>query len=160
MFCKFLFNLIWSKFSDHLCMIDFHEIFTLFWRQTKPKIFEILYSFLQMCNGLEQPRKQQRSDLNGPADNNNPPEVGAWGCQLCFLQPGFQQGKQPSHCQPSPSHTHKPRLPFFSWTDNKYHICLLWKGFELYPGIFAASFILCNCLWHVLKPKIFWWHAE
>lgn len=39
--------------------------------------------FLQMCNGLEQPRKQQRSDLNGPADNNNPPEVGTWGCQLC-----------------------------------------------------------------------------
>lgn len=38
-----------------------------------------------MCNGLEQPRKQQRSDLNGPADNNNPPEVGAWGCQLCCL---------------------------------------------------------------------------
>ncbi|XP_050834543.1 amyloid-beta A4 precursor protein-binding family A member 2 isoform X2 [Serinus canaria] len=29
----------------------------------------------QMCNGLEQPRKQQRSDLNGPADNNNPPET-------------------------------------------------------------------------------------
>ncbi|XP_053810605.1 amyloid-beta A4 precursor protein-binding family A member 2 isoform X3 [Vidua chalybeata] len=29
----------------------------------------------QMCNGLEQPRKQQRSDLNGPVDNNNPPET-------------------------------------------------------------------------------------
>nr|XP_038041101.1 amyloid-beta A4 precursor protein-binding family A member 2 isoform X3 [Anas platyrhynchos] len=29
----------------------------------------------QMCNGLEQPRKQQRSDLNGPADNNNTPET-------------------------------------------------------------------------------------
>uniref|UniRef100_A0A8V1A7J4 Amyloid beta protein binding family A member 2 n=1 Tax=Gallus gallus TaxID=9031 RepID=A0A8V1A7J4_CHICK len=28
----------------------------------------------QMCNGLEQPRKQQRSDLNGPVDNNNTPE--------------------------------------------------------------------------------------
>ncbi|XP_062439373.1 amyloid-beta A4 precursor protein-binding family A member 2 isoform X3 [Rhea pennata] len=28
----------------------------------------------QMCNGLEQPRKQQRSDLNGPIDNNNTPE--------------------------------------------------------------------------------------
>ncbi|NXW04109.1 APBA2 protein, partial [Fregetta grallaria] len=28
-----------------------------------------------MCNGLEQPRKQQRSDLNGPVDNNNTPEV-------------------------------------------------------------------------------------
>ncbi|XP_060149705.1 amyloid-beta A4 precursor protein-binding family A member 2 isoform X1 [Globicephala melas] len=25
----------------------------------------------QVCNGLEQPRKQQRSDLNGPVDNNN-----------------------------------------------------------------------------------------
>ncbi|XP_025055242.1 amyloid-beta A4 precursor protein-binding family A member 2 isoform X4 [Alligator sinensis] len=25
----------------------------------------------QVCNGLEQPRKQQRSDLNGPIDNNN-----------------------------------------------------------------------------------------
>ncbi|TKC38577.1 hypothetical protein EI555_018994, partial [Monodon monoceros] len=24
-----------------------------------------------VCNGLEQPRKQQRSDLNGPVDNNN-----------------------------------------------------------------------------------------
>ncbi|XP_023441575.1 amyloid-beta A4 precursor protein-binding family A member 2 isoform X2 [Dasypus novemcinctus] len=29
----------------------------------------------QVCNGLEQPRKQQRSDLNGPADNNNSPET-------------------------------------------------------------------------------------
>ncbi|XP_050005164.1 amyloid-beta A4 precursor protein-binding family A member 2 [Alexandromys fortis] len=29
----------------------------------------------QVCNGLEQPRKQQRSDLNGPADNNNIPET-------------------------------------------------------------------------------------
>ncbi|XP_067161408.1 amyloid-beta A4 precursor protein-binding family A member 2 isoform X2 [Apteryx mantelli] len=29
----------------------------------------------QMCNGLEQPRKQQRSDLNGPIDNNNTPET-------------------------------------------------------------------------------------
>ncbi|XP_006872204.1 PREDICTED: amyloid beta A4 precursor protein-binding family A member 2 isoform X2 [Chrysochloris asiatica] len=25
----------------------------------------------QVCNGLEQPRKQQRSDLNGPLENNN-----------------------------------------------------------------------------------------
>nr|XP_008120304.1 PREDICTED: amyloid beta A4 precursor protein-binding family A member 2 [Anolis carolinensis] len=30
---------------------------------------------LQVCNGLEQPRKQQRSDLNGPIDNNNVPET-------------------------------------------------------------------------------------
>ncbi|XP_077174462.1 amyloid-beta A4 precursor protein-binding family A member 2 isoform X2 [Paroedura picta] len=29
----------------------------------------------QVCNGLEQPRKQQRSDLNGPVDNNNMPET-------------------------------------------------------------------------------------
>ncbi|KAM6202744.1 amyloid-beta A4 precursor protein-binding family A member 2 isoform 4-T4 [Rhynchocyon petersi] len=29
----------------------------------------------QVCNGLEQPRKQQRSDLNGPIDNNNIPET-------------------------------------------------------------------------------------
>ncbi|XP_038274292.1 amyloid-beta A4 precursor protein-binding family A member 2 isoform X2 [Dermochelys coriacea] len=29
----------------------------------------------QVCNGLEQPRKQQRSDLNGPIDNNNAPET-------------------------------------------------------------------------------------
>lgn len=29
----------------------------------------------QVCNGLEQPRKQQRSDLNGPIDNNNVPET-------------------------------------------------------------------------------------
>ncbi|KAG6939778.1 amyloid beta precursor protein binding family A member 2 [Chelydra serpentina] len=29
----------------------------------------------QVCNGLEQPRKQQRSDLNGPIDNNNAPEA-------------------------------------------------------------------------------------
>ncbi|XP_052034420.1 amyloid-beta A4 precursor protein-binding family A member 2 isoform X2 [Apodemus sylvaticus] len=29
----------------------------------------------QVCNGLEQPRKQQRSDLNGPTDNNNIPET-------------------------------------------------------------------------------------
>ncbi|XP_043349777.1 amyloid-beta A4 precursor protein-binding family A member 2 isoform X4 [Dermochelys coriacea] len=28
-----------------------------------------------VCNGLEQPRKQQRSDLNGPIDNNNAPET-------------------------------------------------------------------------------------
>nr|XP_056722119.1 amyloid-beta A4 precursor protein-binding family A member 2 isoform X2 [Euleptes europaea] len=28
----------------------------------------------QVCNGLDQPRKQQRSDLNGPIDNNNIPE--------------------------------------------------------------------------------------
>ncbi|KAM3828223.1 amyloid-beta A4 precursor protein-binding family A member 2 isoform 1-T1 [Vipera latastei] len=28
----------------------------------------------QVCNDLEQPRKQQRSDLNGPIDNNNMPE--------------------------------------------------------------------------------------
>lgn len=42
------------------------------------KIIENMLScfFLQMCNGLEQPRKQQRSDLNGPVDNNNTPEVG------------------------------------------------------------------------------------
>ncbi|XP_070809625.1 amyloid-beta A4 precursor protein-binding family A member 2 isoform X1 [Pituophis catenifer annectens] len=29
----------------------------------------------QVCNGLEQPRKQQRCDLNGPIDNNNMPET-------------------------------------------------------------------------------------
>ncbi|XP_069899212.1 amyloid-beta A4 precursor protein-binding family A member 2 isoform X2 [Dipodomys merriami] len=29
----------------------------------------------QVCNGLEQPRKQQRSDLNGPIENNNIPET-------------------------------------------------------------------------------------
>ncbi|XP_053768763.1 amyloid-beta A4 precursor protein-binding family A member 2 isoform X2 [Desmodus rotundus] len=29
----------------------------------------------QVCNGSEQPRKQQRSDLNGPSDNNNLPET-------------------------------------------------------------------------------------
>ncbi|XP_054997273.1 amyloid-beta A4 precursor protein-binding family A member 2 [Sorex araneus] len=29
----------------------------------------------QVCNGLEQPRKQQRSDLNGRVDNNNIPET-------------------------------------------------------------------------------------
>ncbi|XP_061451492.1 amyloid-beta A4 precursor protein-binding family A member 2 [Rhineura floridana] len=29
----------------------------------------------QVCNGLDQPRKQQRSDLNGPMDNNNMPET-------------------------------------------------------------------------------------
>ncbi|XP_074862654.1 amyloid-beta A4 precursor protein-binding family A member 2 [Carettochelys insculpta] len=29
----------------------------------------------QVCNGLEQPRKQQRSDLNGPIDNNNTTET-------------------------------------------------------------------------------------
>uniref|UniRef100_A0A8B9GS59 Amyloid beta (A4) precursor protein-binding, family A, member 2b n=1 Tax=Astyanax mexicanus TaxID=7994 RepID=A0A8B9GS59_ASTMX len=29
----------------------------------------------QVCNGAEQPRKQQRSDLNGPLENNNVPEV-------------------------------------------------------------------------------------
>uniref|UniRef100_A0A2K6KDE9 Amyloid beta protein binding family A member 2 n=1 Tax=Rhinopithecus bieti TaxID=61621 RepID=A0A2K6KDE9_RHIBE len=29
----------------------------------------------RVCNGLEQPRKQQRSDLNGPVDNNNIPET-------------------------------------------------------------------------------------
>ncbi|XP_077684557.1 amyloid-beta A4 precursor protein-binding family A member 2 isoform X2 [Eretmochelys imbricata] len=29
----------------------------------------------QVCNGLEQPRKQQRSDLNGPIDNNNATET-------------------------------------------------------------------------------------
>ncbi|XP_005381717.1 PREDICTED: amyloid beta A4 precursor protein-binding family A member 2 isoform X2 [Chinchilla lanigera] len=29
----------------------------------------------QVCNGLDQPRKQQRSDLNGPIDNNNIPET-------------------------------------------------------------------------------------
>ncbi|KAG8440402.1 hypothetical protein GDO86_006234 [Hymenochirus boettgeri] len=28
----------------------------------------------QVCNSVEQPRKQQRSDLNGPIDNNNIPE--------------------------------------------------------------------------------------
>ncbi|KAM8973614.1 amyloid-beta A4 precursor protein-binding family A member 2 isoform 2-T2 [Pelodytes ibericus] len=28
----------------------------------------------QVCNSVEQPRKQQRSDLNGPTDNNNVPE--------------------------------------------------------------------------------------
>ncbi|KAK4821572.1 hypothetical protein QYF61_023479 [Mycteria americana] len=32
-------------------------------------------SYPRMCNGLEQPRKQQRSDLNGPVDNNNTPET-------------------------------------------------------------------------------------
>jgi hypothetical protein len=34
-----------------------------------------LTSGFQVCNGLEQLRKQQRSDLNGPIDNNNIPEV-------------------------------------------------------------------------------------
>ncbi|XP_033022620.1 amyloid-beta A4 precursor protein-binding family A member 2 isoform X1 [Lacerta agilis] len=29
----------------------------------------------QVCNGLDQPRKQQRSDLNGPINNNNMPET-------------------------------------------------------------------------------------
>ncbi|XP_056663675.1 amyloid-beta A4 precursor protein-binding family A member 2 isoform X1 [Monodelphis domestica] len=29
----------------------------------------------QVCNSLEQPRKQQRSDLNGPVDNNNTQET-------------------------------------------------------------------------------------
>ncbi|XP_066094605.1 amyloid-beta A4 precursor protein-binding family A member 2 isoform X2 [Saccopteryx bilineata] len=29
----------------------------------------------QVCNGEEQPRRQQRSDLNGPVDNNNVPET-------------------------------------------------------------------------------------
>ncbi|ELV11261.1 Amyloid beta A4 precursor protein-binding family A member 2 [Tupaia chinensis] len=29
----------------------------------------------QVCNGPEPPRKQQRSDLNGPVDNNNIPET-------------------------------------------------------------------------------------
>ncbi|XP_030044407.1 amyloid-beta A4 precursor protein-binding family A member 2 [Microcaecilia unicolor] len=29
----------------------------------------------QVCNGIEQPRKQQRSDLNGPVDNNNASET-------------------------------------------------------------------------------------
>ncbi|XP_016056324.1 PREDICTED: amyloid beta A4 precursor protein-binding family A member 2 [Miniopterus natalensis] len=29
----------------------------------------------QVCNGVEQPRKQQRSDLNGPVNNNNIPET-------------------------------------------------------------------------------------
>ncbi|XP_072472834.1 amyloid-beta A4 precursor protein-binding family A member 2 isoform X2 [Notamacropus eugenii] len=29
----------------------------------------------QVCNSLEQPRKQQRSDLNGPVDNNNMQET-------------------------------------------------------------------------------------
>ncbi|XP_062998413.1 amyloid-beta A4 precursor protein-binding family A member 2 isoform X2 [Elgaria multicarinata webbii] len=29
----------------------------------------------QVCNGLDPPRKQQRSDLNGPIDNNNMPET-------------------------------------------------------------------------------------
>ncbi|XP_048337722.1 amyloid-beta A4 precursor protein-binding family A member 2 isoform X2 [Sphaerodactylus townsendi] len=29
----------------------------------------------QVCNGLDQPRKQQRSDLNGPLDNNNMSET-------------------------------------------------------------------------------------
>ncbi|XP_075431973.1 amyloid-beta A4 precursor protein-binding family A member 2 [Ascaphus truei] len=28
----------------------------------------------QVCNSVEEPRKQQRSDLNGPIDNNNVPE--------------------------------------------------------------------------------------
>ncbi|XP_063305217.1 amyloid-beta A4 precursor protein-binding family A member 2 isoform X1 [Pelobates fuscus] len=28
----------------------------------------------QVCNSVEQPRKQQRSDLNGPSENNNVPE--------------------------------------------------------------------------------------
>jgi len=43
------------------------------------RILSTFSIFLQMCNGLEQPRKQQRSDLNGPVDNNNTPEVGALG---------------------------------------------------------------------------------
>ncbi|XP_077779180.1 amyloid-beta A4 precursor protein-binding family A member 2 [Podarcis muralis] len=29
----------------------------------------------EVCNGLDQPRKQQRSDLNGPINNNNMPET-------------------------------------------------------------------------------------
>ncbi|NXF04840.1 APBA2 protein, partial [Smithornis capensis] len=47
----------------------------------------------QMCNGLEQPRKQQRSDLNGPVDNNNTPEVGSLGCQACLVS-------VPGPCEP------------------------------------------------------------
>ncbi|XP_069481025.1 amyloid-beta A4 precursor protein-binding family A member 2 isoform X2 [Ambystoma mexicanum] len=33
------------------------------------------WSHEQVCNGIEQPRKQQRSDLNGPLENNNVPET-------------------------------------------------------------------------------------
>lgn len=67
-----------------------------------------------MCNGLEQPRKQQRSDLNGPVDNNNPPEVGTWGCQLCCL----------ASCSPHPgsllplTHTNLGSLSFPELTIN------------------------------------------
>lgn len=45
-----------------------------------------------MCNGLEQPRKQQRSDLNGPVDNNNTPEVGTLGCSAARLPADSRHG--------------------------------------------------------------------
>ncbi|EMP41472.1 Amyloid beta A4 precursor protein-binding family A member 2 [Chelonia mydas] len=46
------------------------------WPQEQEEKKGILAVFL-VCNGLEQPRKQQRSDLNGPIDNNNAPELKA-----------------------------------------------------------------------------------
>lgn len=74
-----------------------------------------------MCNGLEQPRKQQRSDLNGPADNNNPPEVGTWGCQLCCLASCSQASSRGSSLTLSAfslSHTNLSSLSFPELTVN------------------------------------------
>ena len=52
----------------------------------------------QVCNGSEQPRKQQRSDLNGPSDNNNLPEVTVWGGAFWWGRAGGAGG---GGCPPS-----------------------------------------------------------
>lgn len=75
-----------------------------------------LFDFLQVCNGLEQPRKQQRSDLNGPIDNNNISEVSVLG------------SFSPAYFCPlwAKSYSLKGRIVakcFFipPWTDNNFH---------------------------------------
>ncbi|XP_075064208.1 amyloid-beta A4 precursor protein-binding family A member 2 isoform X2 [Mixophyes fleayi] len=52
----------------------------------------------QVCNSVEQPRKQQRSDLNGPIDNNNVPEQQQQQTKKAASFPSFVD--VPGPCEP------------------------------------------------------------
>lgn len=109
-----------------------------------------------MCNGLEQPRKQQRSDLNGPVDNNNTPEVGTLGHSgACLPVVTLSEGKAGTELSAfSLSHTHLGSVSFPELTVNTMSACSE-KSLNYSHEFVAATFILCDCPQHVLMPKIF-----
>lgn len=111
-----------------------------------------------MCNGLEQPRKQQRSDLNGPVDNNNTPEVGTLGhsaaCLPVVRLPQGKAGTELSAFSLSHTHTHLGSVSFPELTVNTMSACSE-KPLNYTHEFVAATFILGDCPRHVLTPKIF-----